>query len=583
MGVTPGRPEPPRFGRRIGPVAERFTVIGEGEIGGKAAGLALLWDAVATRFDAAAFPWADVDIPRLSVVATGVYEAFVERNGLGDLAASDLADERIAHAFQRADLPAEVVGDLKALIDQTTRPLAVRSSSLLEDALYRPFAGVYGTKMIPNNQPERDTRFHRLVEAIKFVYSSTWFRGAKDYLRAAGRAQGEERMAVVLQEVVGDRRGERYYPDLSGVARSFNFFPMGKARPEEGVVTLALGLGRTIVEGGSAWSYSPAHPKSAPPFGSPGDMVEGTQLGFWSVNLSRPPVYDPTAETEYLLRSDLAAAEADGTLDLLASTYDAGADRLRPGLGTAGPRVLTFAPLLVHREYPLNDLIVAVLRLCEEAAEAEVEIEFAATFPPRRDGRVRFALLQVRPMVAAEDRIEIAEEEMQGPSVLLASRRAVGNGRRDDLADIVYVKPQAFEARHSRAIAAEVDQVNRSLAEAGLGYLLIGFGRWGSADPWLGIPVNWAQIAGARAIVEASLPNMNVEPSQGSHFFHNLTSFGVSYLTVPLGAAPGIDWAWLDAQPAAADLTFVRHVHLERPLRLAVDGRGGRAAAWHSA
>ncbi|MGD8376400.1 MAG: PEP/pyruvate-binding domain-containing protein [Acidobacteriota bacterium] len=566
---------PPRFRRRFLGAEDRLTRIGRGEIGGKARGLARLQQIIAERLDASRHPWAEVDIPAMCVLTTSAFDAFLERNALRETALSGQTDERITHAFLQASLPVEIVGDLKALVDELRQPLAVRSSSLLEDALDRPLAGVYETKMIPNHQPERDTRFGRLVDAVKFVFASTFLESARAYRRAAGLQEQEERMAVVLQEVVGARHGNRFYPHVSGVARSFNFFPVGRVRPEDGIVHLALGLGKTIVDGGVTWSYSPASPRIGPPFASAADLLRGTQTRFWAVNMGKPPTYSPMTETEFLVEEDLHEAELDGTLDLVASTYDPASDRLTPGTGRNGPRAITFAPLLLLQEYPVADLLRDVLRSCEDALGGPVELEFAMVLPRSRTDRVRLGLLQVRPMVGPEEAIEITPAELVAPDVLLASHKAMGNGARDEIRDIVYVKPDTFKTHHTRAIAGEIERLNRELADAARPYLLIGFGRWGSADPWLGIPVVWSQIAGAAVIVEATLPSLNVEPSQGSHFFHNLAAFRVPYLHVHHEAAPSIDWERLGRMSPCTDLEYVRLVHLDRPLLVKVDGRRG--------
>jgi hypothetical protein len=570
----------PRFERSFLRSEHCLTRIGEGATGGKGAGLALAARVLAESFDATRFPAIEVSIPRTVVLTTDAFVAFVERNGLALPEDPDEPDERIAHAFQRADLPVEIVGDLRALVEELHEPLAVRSSSRLEDALYRPFAGVYETKMIPNNQPDADTRFRRLSEAIKLVWASTWFRGARDYLRTtstAGEPAAEpERMAVVLQEVVGRRFGERHYPHVSGVARSFNHYPSGRARPEEGVVSLALGLGKTIVDGGVSWSYSPAWPQAPPPFAGAREMADLTQTRFWAVNMGRPPAYDPIAEVEYLVHADLADAEYDGTLDRLASTYDPRSERIVPGLHAEGPRVLSFAPLLQSIELPLNDVLRTLLEAFERALAGPVEIEFALTIAEGPPARGRLGFLQVRPMVGPGESVDLSPEALAAEGVLVASERVMGHGVDRSIADVVYVRPERFERAAMARIAGEIERINRTLVREGRPYLLIGFGRWGSADPWLGIPVQWSQIAGARAIVEATLPDVNVDPSQGSHFFHNLSSLRVSYFMVQHSIAPPIDWAWLDAHEAVAETEHVRHVRPAAPLEIVVDGRSGR-------
>jgi len=565
-----------RFDRRFFDGAERFTAIGSGSCGGKAAGLLRMRDALATRFDAARFPTLEVSIPTLTVIATDLFDRFMADNDLYGLACSNEPDARIAAGFQKANMPVELVGDLRALIKQVHTPLAIRSSSLLEDALYRPFAGVYETKMIPNDQPDPDIRFRKLVEAIKFVYASTFFADAKRYVRATEHAIEDEKMAVIIQEVVGRRHRERFYPDLSGVARSYSFYRFGHARPEEGVLSLALGLGKTIVDEGVAWNCSPAHPKAAPPFASIDELLDQAQQQFWAVNMGKPPAYDPIAETEYLLRGTLAEAESDGTLRYLASTFDPRSDRMSPGTGAKGIRLLNFAPLLVLEEWPLAAVVRELLAAGEQALDADVEIEFAATFEGGRQPRGRLGFLQVRPMVVSSAAIEVTDADLARADVAVSSEAVMGNGLVEGIADVVYVRPETFEARHTRTIAAELTAINGALVAEARPYLLIGFGRWGSADPWLGIPATWGSVAGASAIVEATIPEMNVELSQGSHFFHNISSFGVSYFCVRHDGAGRIDWAWLDRQPVVTQTGFVRHVRLARPLVVKVDGRTGR-------
>ncbi len=567
----------PAFDRSFFGSGQTFSRIGGGGLGGKAEGLLRIDETLRELGARDSFARVRLNIPRVVVLGTDVFGAFMERNGLEPDSLSLRSDERIAHAFQQGDLPTEVLGDLRGLIEQVHTPLAVRSSSLLEDALRRPFAGVYETKMIPNNQPDAGTRFQRLVEAIKLVYASTYFRAARSYRTATADTDTQERMAVIIQEVVGQRHGPRYYPHLSAVARSYSYYPTKRARPDQGVVSLALGLGKTIVDGGVCWSYCPAFPKAPPPFASPRQILEETQTKFWAVNMGPAPPYDPIAETEYLVEGDLGDAEYDGTLGKLVSTYDAAGDRLLPGMGSSGPRALDFSPLLTLGLIPLNDWILELMRACETALGAEDEIEMAATLPDSWDGPVRLAFLQVRLMVAPEEAVEILPEELSSPGAVVTSLRAMGNGRIEGIRDVVYTRPESFDAKYTRAMALEIEQLNRRLVAEGRRYLLIGLGRWGSSDPWLGIPVTWGQVSGAKVIVEATLPSMNVEPSQGSHFFHNLSSFQVSYFTVHhAGEGARIAWEWLDRQEPVVETSYLRHVRLPTPLVVKVDGRTGR-------
>jgi hypothetical protein len=579
-------PVPP-FRRRFFDPDERITAIGAGSLGGKAHGLLVVRDLLKARgrtTDRADF---QADVPALTVITTDLFDRFMERNRLWPIIDSDRSDARLAVAFQAADLPAELVGDLRALVEEVRTPLAVRSSSRLEDALAHPFAGVYATKMIPNDQAAADDRFRRLVEAIKLVYASTFFHSARRYVEAVGRRSTDERMAVIVQEVVGRGHGARYYPDVSGVARSISFYRSGDARPEDGFVSLALGLGKTIVDGGVAWNYCPAHPHATAPFASPGELLDQTQHEFWAVSVGGVPRYDPTSEVEYLTRGTLADAEADGVLRYTASSYDTSSDRLHVGLRGAGPRALTFAPLLVNEALPLNGMIRDMLSAAESALSAPVEIEFACTFPPNELGpgtcqararhqHPRFGFLQARPMAVSRRPVIVTSADLADPACLVASEMALGNGRVEGIRDVVFVRRDRFDAGRSRAVAADVADLNHGLAAARRPYLLLGFGRWGSADPWLGIPVEWSDIAGACAIVETSPPGRHIDPSQGSHFFHNLSSFGVLYFTVRAERDAPIDWPWLEGQPVAVDTSFATHVHLSGPLTIAVDGRSGR-------
>lgn len=563
----------PRFTRGAWESGEIVTRIGDGGIGGKASGLWQLKEDLLGKFDPLEFPGIRVTVPRMVVLGTEVFDSFMELNDLRDLALSGASDERIAHAFLKASLPAQFLGDLRDFTDQVTAPLAIRSSSLLEDALEHPFAGVYCTKMIPNNQIDADERFRVLSHAIRFVYASTYFRCARDYFTGVGIDHGTEKMSVVMQEVVGARRQDRFYPILSGVARSFNYYPTGASKPTDGIVNLALGLGRQIVDGGTCWIYSPAYPAAPPPFKDVGDRIRSTQNRFWAVNMGTPPPPDPMRETEFLIQVELTEAAADGVLDHLVSTFDPRSDRLRMGCGSGGPLVLDFAPLLVGETLPLNSLLQRLFPLAERTAGCPVELEFAMDRQPDQNGDFELSLLQMRPMAVSSGDTRISPIELHDDGVVVSAEKAMGNGVRDDLVDIVYLKPEAFQAGRTVQIADEVDRFNRELVKAGSPYLLIGFGRWGSSDPWLGVPVDWGQISGAKAIVEASIQGMNPDPSQGSHFFHNLVGLGVFYLTA--GGEGNVDWRWLEGLEIVRETEFVRHVRSESPLEVKVDGLAG--------
>jgi hypothetical protein len=410
------------FNRNFFDSDKPITYIGTGLLGGKAQGLVSINEYLTSGLNSDDFPQIKISVPAMTVIRTDIFDTFMEQNDLYPIAFSANSNDRIAHAFQSADMPFEILGDVRGLISQMHCPLAVRSSGILEDALYEPFAGVYGTKMIPNNQLDIDTRFNKLIEAIKFVYASTYFNTSKEYIKATGYNLEKEKMAVIIQEVVGKRHRDRYYPEVSGVARSYNFYPMGRALPDDGVVNLALGLGKTIVDGDISWDYSPAYPKINPPYGSMDEFLNQTQNEFWVVNMGEPAAYDPVKDTEYMAKEDLTAAETDGTLRYIASTLDSNSGKLSIGIGSDGPRVLTFAPLLILNDITLNKLVKSLLSLCEEVFHAPVEIEFAMTLDKNEnsDKPHHFGFLQVRPMVVSTEKVNLEKEELTGNNILAA-------------------------------------------------------------------------------------------------------------------------------------------------------------------
>jgi hypothetical protein len=559
------------FNRNFLDPSTPVSCLGTGEIGGKAEGLAFIRDVIHSKLNQEKFSDIKVEIPSMVILCTDTFDSFMKQNQLYDIAFSDVRDDRIAHAFQKAELPFEVLGDLRSIVEQVHTPLAIRSSSMLEDTKNEPFAGVYQTKMIPNNEYDPDVRFRQLTEAIKFVYASTYFKAAKVYRKTIGHQDKDEKMAVIIQELVGNRYRTRFYPEVAGVARSYNYYPMKPAKPEDGVVNLALGLGKTVVDGGISWAYSPAFPKAEPPFVSAPDMLVNTQTEFWVVNMGKPPKYDPINEGEYITLENIAAAEEDRSLQYVASTYNAFSSRLSIGTGFKGPRVLTFAPLLLLQLVPFNDLMQSLLSICKQSLGTPVEIEFAMTFNPHR-----FGFLQVRAMAIPTDIVHVSEAEMKGSNVLISSDGVLGNGIVENIKDVVYVIPEKFELKNTKAIVPELEHFNDKLLGAGLPYMLIAFGRLGTTDPWLGIPVQWGQICGAKVIVEATLANVRVELSQGAHYFHNMINLGVKYFSLPFNQQNQIDWKWLRDQEIIEETHFVRHVRLKDPLKIRVDGRRSR-------
>jgi CheY-like chemotaxis protein len=552
----------------------QFSIIGSGSIGGKARGLAFMDRILAGYFDPAKYPGVTVAIPRTLVLGTDVFDDFMRENDLLPQAVGSHSDSHMANLFIKASLPGKIVGDLRDFIRNVKVPLAVRSSSLLEDSLYQPFAGIYATKMLPNDQVSDDIRFLNLVNAIKFVYASTFFRQAKSYIGSTPHRVEDEKMAVVIQPVVGQAHAECFYPDFSGVARSYNYYPVGQAKPEDGVVNVALGLGKTIVDGGVSLRFTPAFAGILPQFTSIKEMFQFSQREFYAVAMRRQDSIAFLEEDQYLVKHGLEKAEKDGVLEYLASSYSRENDAVYDGVNLDGPRIVNFAHILKNGVFPLAGIVSDLLQLSREAMNCAVEAEFAVTLDSQNVFPARFSLLQVRPLVVQDELVKVELDESLRRSSFCYSDRVLGNGVTRDVRDIVFVKPWSFDAGRSPQIAGEVDQLNARLRAADTPYVLIGPGRWGSTDPWLGIPVKWSQISGVKVVIEACQPNMNVDPSQGSHFFQNMTSLRIGYFTVPMDPAHGfIDWPWLESLTAAAETEHLRHVRLAEPLTVMIDGR----------
>jgi len=562
------------YSRRFHEDYSQFSVIGGGSIGGKARGLAFMDRMLARYLDPRRFPGVSIAIPRSLVLGTDVFDEFMRENDLLPAAVADHSDSHVANLFIKASLPGKIVGDLRDFIGNVKVPLAVRSSSLLEDSLYQPFAGIYATKMLPNDQISDDIRFLNLVNAIKFVFASTFFRQAKSYLKGTPHHVEDEKMAVLIQPVVGTLHRDSFYPDFSGVARSYNYYPVGQAKPEDGVVNVALGLGKTVVDGGVSLRFTPAFAGVLPQFGSIKETFQYSQREFYAIAMHHVDSIAFLEEEQYLVRLGLDRAEADGALQFLASSYSREDDAVYDGISRPGPRIITFAHILKNDVLPLAGIVMDLLKLSSAAMDCAVEMEFAAILDAQHALPAQFSILQVRPLVVQDELVKVELDDRQMEGALCVSDRVLGNGVSQTIRDIVFVKPAVFEAARSPQVAAEVDQLNARLREAGAPYLLIGPGRWGSSDPWLGIPVKWGQISGVKVVVEASLSNMNVDPSQGSHFFQNMTSLRVGYFTVPMDRAHGfIDWPWLEGQVAADETVFLKHLRLPQPITVMIDGR----------
>jgi CheY-like chemotaxis protein len=544
--------------------------MGGGSLGGKARGLAFMDLLVSESRIGEQFPGIRVAVPPSVVMGSDVFDEFLDKNQLRDVAFHAASDAEVEQRFVAAELPAAAARDLAAFIGSTVHPIAVRSSSLLEDSQYQPFAGVYDTFMLPNDHQRSDVRLRQLLTAIKRVYASMFSHAAKQYLAGSPYRLEEEKMSVVLQRLVGRAHGSRFYPDFAGVGRSHNFYPLPPMQAGDGIAAVALGLGETVVRGGPCFRFCPRYPRHIVDFSSVAETINSTQREFYALELGAS---DSVGRFEPAL-FDLRAAEADGTLDRLGSTYSPENDAVYDGLSRPGVRLVTFAPLIKHGLFPLAELLDAVLDVGSAGVSAPVEVEFAVDLGDGRTRAPEFALLQLRPLARLRELPEIGIDLVDRERLICQSASALGHGTIDDICDLVVVDVQRFERGRSHEVAREVARFNAELIAERRPYLLIGVGRWGSADSLLGIPVTWDQIAGARAIVEAGFRDFRVKPSQGSHFFQNLVAGNIGYLTVNPDAGDGfIDWAWLAARPAAAEGEFVRHIRLPAPAVITIDGR----------
>ena len=547
-----------------------FARIGDGSLGGKGRGIAFIDHIIKRHADLNDYPNAEVMIPKTVVLCTDIFDEFMDTNELYQVALSDIPDEEILTYFLHARLPARLIGDLMAFLDVVDTPIAIRSSSLLEDSHYQPFAGIYSTYMIPHVDDKYE-RLHMLSDAIKAVYASVYYRDSKAYMTATSNVIDQEKMAVILQEVAGERHGNRFYPTLSGVARSVNYYPIGDEQADEGTVNLALGLGKYIVDGGQCLRVCPSHPHQVLQTSEMEIALKETQTRFYALDLEHPPMTFQKDDGFNLLKLRVNAAEPDGTLQYIASTYDPYDQVIRDGIYEGGRKVITFCGVLQQGVFPLPELLHKVMRYGHDEMRRPVEIELAANIHADRTGELY--LLQIRPMVDNKMNLDEDLTAIPDDDCLLRSHNAIGHGIFTDVEDIIYVKTEGWSASHNPAIAEEIDRINRRYLDSGNGYVLVGPGRWGSSDPWLGIPVKWPAISAAKVIVEAGLQNYRVDPSQGTHFFQNLTSFGVGYFTINDFLGDGIyRQELLNALPAIEETEHVRVVHFEYPLTIKIDG-----------
>lgn len=549
-----------------------FARIGDGSLGGKGRGLAFI-GAMVKRYPKLEHDHFAVTIPKTVVICTDIFDEFMETNELYPVVLSEVDDETILKYFLRASLPARLIEDLMAFFDVVKSPIAVRSSSLLEDSHYQPFAGIYSTYMVPKLEDKYDM-LRTLSDAIKAVYASVFYRDSKAYMTATSNLIDQEKMAIVLQEVVGNRYNDRFYPTISGVARSLNFYPIGNEKAEDGIANIALGLGKYIVDGGQTLRFSPRHPHNILQMSTMDFALRETQTRFYALDLKNLADQFSVDDSFNLLRLNLKDADADGSLKFIVSTYDPYDQVIRDGYYPGGRKILSFVNVLQHEVFPLADTLDQILHVGQDEMGRPIEIEFAVNIDPQNPGFATFYLLQVRPIV---DNKEVMEEDLtlvEQEDTILTSTSVLGHGIVTDVQDIIYVKTGAFCSSNNQSIAYDIEKMNRQFTGEEKNYVLVGPGRWGSSDSWLGIPVKWPHISNARVIVECGLENYRVDPSQGTHFFQNLTSFGVGYFTInPFKGDGWFDEGYLNSLPAVEETEYLRHVRFDKPVVIKMDGK----------
>lgn len=549
-----------------------FARIGDGSLGGKGRGLAFIDNMIKHHPEFDEFENAKVEIPKTVVLCTDVFDEFMESNNLYQVALSDVDDDTLLKYFLKAKLPEHLIEDFFTFFDVVKSPIAIRSSSLLEDSHYQPFAGIYATYMIPYLDDKYEM-LRMMSDAIKGVYASVYYRDSKSYMQATSNVIDQEKMAVILQEVVGNQYGDRYYPSMSGVARSINYYPIGDEKPEEGIVNIALGLGKYIVDGGMTLRFSPYHPNQILQTSEVDLALKETQTSFYALDLKNIGNNFSMDDGFNLLKIPVKEAESDGSLRYIASTYDPMNQIIRDGIYPGGRKLITFANILKHDVFPLAEILKMAMKYGEDEMRRPVEIEFAATMSTEMDKAGTFYLLQIRPIVDTKEMIDEDLNAVSDERVVLRSDNALGHGVMNDIYDIIYVKTENYSAANNKEIAIEIEQINQEFLDSNQNYILVGPGRWGSSDSWLGIPVKWPHISAARVIVEAGLTNYRVDPSQGTHFFQNLTSFGVGYFTINSFMNDGVyDQSFLNSQKAVAETKYLRHVHFNQPLLVKMDG-----------
>ncbi len=551
-----------------------FLKIGEGSLGGKARGLAFMSAQLQqTPAIYSNYPETNIIIPKTLVITTDGFESFVTQNRLQRFAREDFSDKEVAAAFLKANMPEWLIKDLEAFVSSVKIPLSVRSSSLLEDAQFQPYAGLYETYMVPNNNPDPYRRLQQLIAAIKLVYASTYYEGPKAFARSTSNQPQNEAMAVIIQQLAGQEYGRYFYPSISGVAQSHNFYPISPMKSEEGIAHIALGFGKIVVEGEKTLRFSPKYPNLMPQFSTVDDMLANAQRFFYALKIKNYPDELNFEVYSNLERRDLDEAENEHPVRTLASTYVSEEHRIRDTGYIPGPKILTFAQVLKYNSFPLPHLLTDLLELGQKGMGCPIEIEFTVNLSNNKQHKSNFYFLQMRPMVADEELFDVQITPRDIEKAFCRSRQALGNGKNENISDIVYVNPDTFKTESTVIIAEEISRINSILLAEKRPYLLIGPGRWGSADRWLGIPVQWRHISGVGAIVELRTEKLKADPSQGSHFFQNITSLGIQYITITENSEDFLDWEWLTSLPTSNETDYLRHVRLKKPLTVKIDGR----------
>ncbi len=555
-----------------------FSRIGSGSLGGKGRGLAFVDQQLKKNEITYKFNNVIISIPRTIVLTTEVFDEFMLTNDLYDTALSEDDDKLILNTFLKAKFPKTILSNLDTILENITQPIAIRSSSLLEDSHYQPFAGIYSTYMLPNNREKLSSRRKELVKAIKSVYASTYLKQSKDYMKATNNIVEDEKMAVIIQEITGNNFQDKYYPNISGVARSLNFYPIGSEKADEGIVNIAFGLGKTVVDGGISLRFSPSHPKKVIQVSNPGLAMKTSQKKFYALDMKSKDLRPREDDGGNLLHLDIDKAENDNSLRLVASSYDFENNRLREGTDRKGKKIITFSSILKYSMFPLADICKTILKMGQDIMNVPIEIEFAVNLNTEDNEPEIFSFLQIRPIVKGSEGTETDIKTIDSETTLIYSEKAMGNGVYENIKDLIYIKPDSFDPGKTKIMGKMISDLNANFKNSGNSYILVVPGRLGSTDPWLGIPIAWTDISNARIITETGTSSFRVEPSQGTHFFQNITSLGCAYLTINPFVDDGIfNTKVLSQMNAVFENEFIRHIQFKEPLDARVDGRSGRA------